>query len=242
MNPWADDGTDGGRAYDPAAEVRRDGAIIGLIAAMLVAGTVALPRLPQRVAIHWNAGGQVNGWSSPLVAAFAPPLLALVVWAGLLALPALDPRRHRYAKFATTYRALRLVVVALVAVTDGLTLVHGLGGHVNIPVDTALLLAATFLVVGNLLPRVQPTWFVGIRTPWTLSDDEVWRRTHRLSGRLFMLAALLPLAGLAAPPRILAGLIVAAAVVPAIIAVVYSYVLFSRGHGSQNPSGGPARR
>ncbi len=235
MDSLGDDHDDHLEAYQPEIEVRRDGPAIGLIAGMLVAGWIALPRLPARVAIHWNAADHANGWGSPLVAAFVPPLLALVVWTALLLLPMVDPRRHRYAKFAPTYRALRLVVVAMLAVIDGLTLIHGLGGHVDIPVDTALLLGASFIVIGNLLPRVQPTWFVGIRTPWTLSDDAVWRQTHRVAGRLFMAAALLPLAGLAAPPPVLVGLVVAAAVLPSVAAALYSYVVFSRLHGNQGP-------
>jgi hypothetical protein len=79
--------------YQAVSEVRRDGIALGLVAAMLVAGAIALPHLPARVAIHWNVAGQVNGWAAPTTAAFLSPTMALGIWALLLLAPTIDPRR-----------------------------------------------------------------------------------------------------------------------------------------------------
>ena len=222
--------------YSAVAAARRDGIAVGLIGAMVLAGLIALPHLPGSVPVHWNAAGHVNGWGSPLFAVLFPPALALGLWLSLLLLPTVDPRRRHYAQFSGTYRLLRLLVVALIAVMDVVTLGHALGSRVNVPAAAALSISAMLLVLGNLLQRVRPTWFVGIRTPWTLSDDEVWRRTHRLGGRLFMLAALTPPLGLLAGPSTLLRLTAAAVLVPALAAVLYSYLLYSRLHRGM-PSG-----
>ena len=224
-------------AYRPAAEVRRDGAALGLIALMLVAGLAVLHRLPARVVVHWNAAGQPNGWSSPALAALLPPLAALAVWALLLLAPVIDPRRRRYVQFAPTYRTLRLAVVAVVAALDGFTLAQALGAHVDVPMVAALVVSLLMLLIGNVLPRLRPTWFLGIRTPWTLSDEEVWRRTHRWGGRLFMVAALVPLLGLWGPPRLLASLVLASVLVPAVASAAYSYVVYAQLHRGRDGAG-----
>lgn len=226
-------------AYRPAAEVRHDGAALGLIALMLVVGlaVLLLHRLPARVVVHWNAAGQPNGWSSPALAALLPPLEALALWALLLLAPVIDPRRRRYAQFAPTYRTLRLAVVAVVAALDGFTLAQALGARVDVPMVAALVVSLLMLLIGNVLPRLRPTWFVGIRTPWTLSDEEVWRRTHRWGGPLFMVAALIPLLGLWAAPRLLAPLVLAAVLVPALATAVYSYVVYAQLHRGRDGAG-----
>jgi uncharacterized membrane protein len=214
--------------YQPVSEVRRDGIALGLVAAMLVAGAIALPHLPARVPIHWNVAGQVNGWAAPTMAAFLSPTMALGIWALLLLAPTIDPRRSAYASFAATYRLIRHLVVAVIAAVDAVVLGSALGVRISVPVVTTLLVSALLFVVGNVLPRVRPTWFVGVRTPWTLTNDEVWRRTQRFAGRLYVLAALVVLPGLVGGPRVLAFLVAAAAILPALAATVYSYLLYQR--------------
>lgn len=214
--------------YRVGQEWRRDGAAMVIISGMLLGGLLALPHLPARVPTHWNAAGQVNGWSSPLGAVLPPPVIAMGLWLLLLFLPTIDPRQRNYVAFAGLYRGIRLGLVLLMALIEALTLAGPLGHPVHMALVLPLAVAALIVFVGNSLGRVRPNYFVGIRTPWTLSDPEVWRRTHRFSAPLFVIGGLVTAAGVLLPGswRIAAAL--AGVGGAALAAVVYSYVAWRR--------------
>jgi len=162
-----------------------------IIAAALAASAVVYPELPERVPTHWNLKGEVDGWSQRAWGAWLMPVVIAFVWALMRWLPAIDPRRKNYEKFGSTFEGIMLSVMVFMLILHGITLAAGLGYPVAMervaPVATGLL----FIVIGNLLPRARSNWFVGIRTPWTLSSDRVWEKTHRVGGRLFVLGGIL---------------------------------------------------
>jgi hypothetical protein len=92
------------------------------------------------------------------------------------------------------------------------------------PIGVGLLL----VFLGNYLTRVEPNWFVGIRTPWTLSSDTVWRKTHRTSGGLLVIGGLLLVAVAFLPRSAFLPLLVAAIVIAVVIPIVQSYILWKR--------------
>jgi uncharacterized membrane protein len=106
-------------------------------------------------------------------------------------LPRLDPRRANYAKFQDTYDTVVLAIVAMDLVLQVGILGSALGWPVGVDNLVPLGVGGLFIVLGNVMPRARPNWFLGIRTPWTLSNDLVWERTHRVGGYLFMIAGVL---------------------------------------------------
>jgi uncharacterized membrane protein len=212
------------------------------LAVLWATGLAALLVLPNPAPIHWNAAGEVDGYGSPLLAALLAPAIvtALAVLAPLL--PRIDPRGERYAAFAGTYRRF------MGAIALFLTLVHlvTLSGALGLPVPVAttvtvgvgLLLAA----LGNELGRVQPNYFVGIRTPWTLADPEVWRRTHRLGGRAFVaLGVAIALAPLLLPGPAVVAVVLAGSIGLVVLLFGYSYWAW-RHPRSADSSPGPSAR
>jgi uncharacterized membrane protein len=187
-------------------------------------GILALPFLPAQVPSHWNIAGEVDGYSSPLTAALLTPALILALAVILPHLPKIDPRRENYAQFQGTY-ALTINAIALfLTALHLLTLAFALGAGFDLARLVFLGLGLLIAVIGNELGRVQPNYFMGIRTPWTLADDEVWRRTHRLGGRLLAVAgALTALAALLLPLPVAAPLGLAFILGAAAFAVWYSY-------------------
>jgi uncharacterized membrane protein len=187
-------------------------------------GILALPFLPAQVPSHWNIAGEVDGYSSPLTAALLTPALILALAVILPRLPKIDPRRENYAQFQGTY-ALTINAIALfLTALHLLTLAFALGAGFDLARLVFLGLGLLIAVIGNELGRVQPNYFMGIRTPWTLADDEVWRRTHRLGGRLLAVAgALTALAALLLPLPVAAPLGLAFILGAAAFAVWYSY-------------------
>jgi uncharacterized membrane protein len=200
----------------------------GVALVVLAGGLWAYPHLPPRVPTHWNFRGEVDGYSSRFAATFILPIVMVGLAALFQVLPKIDPRRSNYAKFSDTYWLIVNGILIFLGLVHALVIANGLGAPVSmgrvLPIGVGFLM----MVVGNFLGRIQPNWFIGIRTPWTLSSDEIWRKTHRLGGRvfvaggfLFMLCALLP--GALGLPTVIA-LVVVLVVIP----VLYSLYLWMR--------------
>ncbi len=165
----------------------------GLLGLMIAAGFSfwAYAQLPARVTTHWGIDGRADSWSSPLVAALMLPAIGLALALVFLVLPRIDPRPEAYQGTRSPYWILSNAVLVLLVIIHTLVLGHGLGWVINaVPVVTTAV-GALFLLIGVLMPRMRPSWFMGIRTPWTLSSDHVWTETHRLGGRLFVVAGVL---------------------------------------------------
>jgi uncharacterized membrane protein len=184
--------------------------------------------LPDRVATHWGIDGRVDGWSSPMVAAFGLPLFMLGLALAFRWLPAIDPRRENYEKFRSTYDTIVLAVIGLVGVIHVAVLGSALGWPISVERVVPIAIGVLFVVMGNLLPRARPNWFVGVRTPWTLSSDRVWERTHRVAGLVFVLCGLAIIGAGLLQSRQAVLLVVASGIIGALFTVVYSYILWRR--------------
>jgi len=214
--------------YSAAAEWRHDAAAIALMILMVAGGILAYGHLPPVIPTHWGLDGQPNGWSSRMVAVGFPPALTLALWALLLVLPQIDPGRRNYAVFIGFYRALRLALVLLMAVLYATALLSGVGYRVSIPAVTTIAVSGLMIFLGNFMGRLRHNYFVGIRTPWTLADQEVWRQTHRVGGRLFVIGGFLPLAGLFFSPAAALALLLVGVLGAVLLSVAYSYLVYRR--------------
>lgn len=190
----------------------------------LVAAAWLYPQLPAQVPVHWNIHGQVDRYGPRFWVAVLPALLILAVTALMVLLPAISPRKFEIAPFAKVYTIMMLVTLAVVLVLGISVLLAGAGYAVPIPTIAMLSLGALSMVVGNYTGKLRKNFFVGIRTPWTLSSDAVWERTHRLAGWLFMLGGLVTIvATLVGAPFWVA---IAAVPLAGLIACVYSYFIY----------------
>jgi uncharacterized membrane protein len=207
---------------------------------LVVAGfAVVLPAysgLPDPMPSHWNAAGQVNGWLPKFWGAFLIPILMAVMWLIFLVLPRISPRGFEMEPFLRAWGVLKVTVLGLMLFLD--VLILRAAKHSGELSSSVMFvgIGILFAVIGNLLGKVTRNFFVGIRTPWTLASEEVWNRTHRLAGKLFVVAGLAVVAS-----AFLGGTIwvmVVATGLASLISVVYSYVLYKRIEGL--PSARPA--
>lgn len=171
-----------------------------IVVASIIITAAVFQRLPAIIPTHWNLAGEIDGYGSRAWGAWSMPGLLLLLWGMLRWLPSIDPRGENYARFASAFEGIIVLVMLFVFGGQMVILAAALGQPVSMvrlaPIGMGLLLMG----IGNLLPRARPNWFVGIRTPWTLSSDRVWERTHRVGG-YFLVAggALIVIAGIAAP-------------------------------------------
>ena len=204
-------------------------AIGGMLVAALLASLIAYPQLPDRVATHWNMAGDVDGWMPKSVGAFAPLAIMLAATALFSVLPRISPKGFELAEATRAYRAILLALLLLLLGLHLVTLAWNLGYRLPMGIAVSMLLGVFFAILGNYLSKVPRNFFIGVRTPWTLADEDVWFRTHRLAARTFIggglgVAVLAPFAG----ERYALFLVIAGVIVAAIIPIIYSYAIYRK--------------
>lgn len=191
------------------------------------------PLLPDPMPTHWDAAGQVDGYSSRMFGAVMLPVIALLIYVLLLLLPRIDPLRKSMQRNQQIYYILRHVLVVFMAGLHSVMLVSvAFKYDFLVALVTPMGVGVLFLLIGNYMPRMQPNWFMGIRTPWTLSNERVWRETHRAGGRMFMLGGVAMLLAPLLPPQWIFVPFIAIIILCALGPIMYSYWLFRLYGGS----------
>ena len=186
------------------------------------------PSLPDQVPTHWNFQGQPDGYSSKAVASLIMPLLPLGLYIFLTLLPKIDPKKDNYGKFALPYEKIRTATVLVIAGFTALPILTSLGYNVNISLISRIAVPLLIILNGNYLGKIRYNYFTGIKTPWTLASEEVWNKTHRVGGRMMVVGGFVSLLSLFTPPTYGMILMLAGLLVPAILAIIYSYILYRK--------------
>ncbi len=202
------------------ASPRTDRFAIGIIVLAAAAGLAALPRLPAEMAIHWNAAGQADGTVPALLGVFLLPGLAAVLLGLFRIIPRIDPLGENFSRFRGAYDRFVLLLIGFLAYMQGVTLAWNLGHRFSMTAALIPAVAALYWTVGMVMREAEQNWFVGIRTPWTLSSEAVWDEVHRQAAPLFQVAGVVALVGLAFP-----GLQMVLLVGPVAAIAVYTTVL-----------------
>jgi uncharacterized membrane protein len=145
---------------------------------------VLYAQLPEKIPIHWNIEGKIDGYGNKQWALFLSPGIILGLLGLFMALPWLSPKQFSLESFAATYGFIIVVVLATTAYIHGLTLWAAVAGQVDITRAMLAGLMIMFGLMGNVMGKVRRNFWVGVRTPWTLASDRVWNDTHRLAGQL----------------------------------------------------------
>ena len=208
-----------------------------LIAAMFAAAAFAWPVAPDRIPVHWNAAGAIDRYGGRFEGLLLLPLIALGIYLLMRFLPNLDPGRANYARFGGVYAAIRIGILALMAAIQGVTLFSVLERPVDMSMVAPVLVGSLFLLIGGLMGKIRPNWFVGIRTPWTLSSKTAWVRTHRLGGWLFLAQGLLFILSGALGFAAFHYLVIGSMVAVIVTLFAYSYVVWRADPEKQSPAG-----
>ncbi len=170
-------------------EIKKDGWLAAAALTSWGALMLMLPRLPAEIPMHWGIDGSIDRWGSKWNLAWLG-LLPFGIWLLITFLPAIDPRKENYPRFGRSYRMIRVVIVLLMMAISWISAVAGLKEDIDTALLVMLLMGVVFITIGNLLTRIRPNWFTGIRSPWTLADPVIWRKTHRLGGYLMVSAGI----------------------------------------------------
>ncbi|NVJ97421.1 MAG: SdpI family protein [Alphaproteobacteria bacterium] len=169
----------------------------GLLLLTLITGVMTLLQFgaDAQIPTHWNAMGEVDGWSSPTFAFLLMPGVQFLMILIFALLPKLEPRQENISKSSKAIQAIVVGTVGLMAVVQA-AIIAGAYGHEPMGPKTIIAGVGIMLsVIGNYMTKLRSNFFIGIRTPWTLSSDTVWKKTHRLGARLFVIAGAIIFAG-----------------------------------------------
>jgi len=198
-----------------------------LIGLALLTGAVLWDQLPEQMASHWDANDQVNGYISKFWGVFLMPLITLGMLVLFLVLPNIDPLKANIAQFRESFNLFIVLIVAFMLYVHGLTLAWSLG-YQDFKMSAAMLpfLGVLFIAVGWMLRKAKRNFFIGIRTPWTLSSDTVWDKTHQLGSVLFMASGVLAIIGGFFGGMAAFWLMFIPLIGSSLFLVVYSYMLY----------------
>ena len=199
-----------------------------IIATVAVAAWI-YPTLPDPMPTHWNIEGEVDSYLPKPWGVVILPASAILVFMTFRLIPLLSPKGFKTGEFAGVLNIFQVIMVGFVSSVCILVMLESLGIDVRLNQVIYLAIGALFIVIGSYLRKVRKNFFVGFRTPWTLANDDVWDKTHRLGGRLLIVIGLVFMAG--AFFSINPGWLVAVVFTLLLVPVIYSYFLYRQVEG-----------
>jgi uncharacterized membrane protein len=192
-----------------------------------IIGVALYPQMPEQMASHWNAQGVADGYTSRFWGIFLMPIVSLGLAVLLLLVPRIDPLKANIEKFKGYYYSFVILIMLFFTYIYVLTLVWNKGGRFDMVQLMAPAMGILFYIAGVMTSKAKRNYFVGIRTPWTLNNEEVWNKTHRLGGLLFKISGVIAVIG-AFLPKYAMIFILAPVLTTAIVSVIYSYLIYQK--------------
>jgi uncharacterized membrane protein len=203
--------------------------VLLMIFGATAAGILLWSSLPGQMASHWNVNDQADGYMSKFWGVFLMPLITLGMLGLFFVIPSIDPLKANIAQFREVFNVFIACIVGFMVYVHILTLRWNLG-YTNQGIGKAMLpaMGLLFIVIGSLLRKAKRNFFIGIRTPWTLSSDYVWDKTHQLGAVLFMASGVLTFIGGLFGGMTAFWLLFVPLIGSTVFLLIYSYVLYQQ--------------
>ncbi len=202
-------------------------AVLLLVILSFIIGIYLYPQMPASMASHWNAQGIVDGYMSKFWGLFLMPIVSFGLFLLFIAIPRIDPLKQNIQKFRKYFDIFIVIITAFLLYMYLLTILWSLGFAFIMIMMMVPAFAILFYYAGILIENAKRNWFIGIRTPWTLSNEKVWNKTHKLGGVLFKISGIITLFGMLFPYYAILFVIMPTITV-AIYTFVYSYFEYKK--------------
>jgi len=177
--------------------IRKSGIIIfGIILLSFIISIYFYPQMPERIASHWNAQGQVDGYMSRFWGLFLMPFVLVGLALLFTAIPRIDPLKTNIEKFRKYYDGFTILFFIFMLSIHFQIIFWNLGIKISPNIIVPIGIGLLFFYTGVLCDNAKRNWSIGIRTPWTLSSERVWDKTHKIGGRLFKIAGVIAFIGI----------------------------------------------
>lgn len=200
---------------------------LGIIILSFILGVCLYPQMPEKMASHWNAQGEVNGHLPKFWGLFLGPLVSVGLFLLFTVIPKIDPLKHNIEEFRKYYDGFVVLIILFLFYVYILTILWNMGVKFSIVQMLAPAFAILYYYCGVLSENAKRNWFVGIRTPWTLSSERVWEKTHKIGGKLFKASGVIAFIGTFFQNYALFFILVPVILV-AVYTIVYSYVEYRK--------------
>lgn len=184
-------------------------------------------QLPEQVPRHWNIHGEVDAYSGKVGVLFTA-LLPLGLYLLMIFLPKIDPKRKSYTKHVKAYLMTQYVIVIFMLIIHWSTIGFAMGYPINISKVVLIGIGIMFIIIGNYMTQIRQNFFFGIKTPWTLSNEVVWKKTHRLGGYMFMASGMVSILSSVLKGSLGYYLMFTTIMLAAFVPIIYSYLLFKK--------------
>ncbi|WP_090720236.1 SdpI family protein [Paenibacillus typhae] len=200
--------------------------ILGVLA--LGYALVNYSRLPEQLPAQFGITGEVNRYWPKSSIIIQGAVLGLVLPLAMQFIRRIDPKKDNYSKFTAAYKMIRLTIAVVMDAMLVLSVTKGLhpdfaAGKLGIAVVGLL-----FIALGNYMPQIKDNYFTGIKTPWTLASPEVWRKTHRFSGYMWVAGGILLMLAAFLPKTASISLIITSLLLAVLVPYVYSWFISQR--------------
>ncbi|MFN1836195.1 SdpI family protein [Balneola sp. MJW-20] len=210
--------------------LKKEWPILILLTLPFIASAFIWEQVPETVPTHFNIHGEADDYGPKWMLLIMIPGIAVLTYLLMVFLPSIDPKR----KIESTQKpiaGIRMVITLFFIALYAVTVLIAMGKQVDINTFVTIGIGLLFMILGNYMNSVKPNYFIGIRTPWTLEDPRVWKKTHRLGSKLWLLGGGMLILGqlLFGGNEVISSTVIGVVIVPlAVIPIVYSYILFKK--------------
>ncbi len=201
--------------------------ILGIIILSFITGAYFYGQMPDRMASHWNIRGEVDDYISKFWGLFLMPIISIGLLFLFILIPKVDPLKENIEKFKKYFDDFMVLMIVFLFYIYLLTIAWNTGLRFDMGQAIIPAIGLLFYYIGTLFVNTKRNWFIGIRTPWTLSNDKVWQETHRVGGKLFKLAGVIAILGLFFPKQLL-WFVVVPVILVSVLPFIYSYFLYQK--------------
>lgn len=180
------------------------------------------PQMPEKMASHWNIRGDVDGYMPKVWALFLMPIISAVLFLVFLLIPRIDPLKANIEKFREYFDWFVVLIIGFLFYIYALTILWSFGHRFDMGQVLSPALGALFYYAGILTSNARKNWFIGIRTPWTMSNERVWNKTNKLGGKMFKISGVICLFGIVFPAYAF-WFVILPALFTSVYTIIYSY-------------------
>lgn len=199
-----------------------------IIVVLSILGTALIyPYLPEQVPAHWNLQGEIDRYQAKS-SVFKMALLPLGLYLLMMYLPMIDPKKGSYEKHKNAYNLVQILVVLLLTVLHWISMLVALDFDIDVGFVVRILVGLMFIVIGNYSSQIRQNYFFGIKTPWTLANEQVWRKTQRIGGYSFIIMGAMMILSIWLPPKF-AGIVILGSIFGGVgFVYIYSYLCYKK--------------
>jgi uncharacterized membrane protein len=182
--------------------------------------------LPKKVPMHWNINGEVDRYGDKSELLLIPILLPLLIYVIFLVVPKIDPK-NKLHKMGNKLQTIKFLMTTFMSILALYIIYTAKNQSLTNPNYIVLFIGVLFIILGNYFKTIKPNYFIGIRTPWTLENETVWKETHKLGGKLWFLGGILiVIFSLLLKEHQNFTIFILITVVITVVPIVYSYLKF----------------